>query len=74
MPVLLDEDDEVTRSYGVRALPATFLIDQRGVLRQQRLGPLAQGDGETPWTRSWIARQVQAFLELVASSGAVRSV
>ncbi|TME27312.1 MAG: TlpA family protein disulfide reductase [Chloroflexi bacterium] len=74
LPVLLDEDGEVTRSYGVRALPATFLIDQRGVLRQQRLGPLAQGDGETPWTRSWIARQVQAFLELVASSGAVRSV
>ncbi len=34
LPVLLDEDGEVTLSYGVRALPATFLIDREGVLRQ----------------------------------------
>ena len=34
LPVLLDEDGEVTRSYCVRALPATFLIDREGVLRQ----------------------------------------
>src|SRR6266702_3318701 len=33
LPVLLDEDGDVTRSYGVRALPATFLIDRDGILR-----------------------------------------
>jgi thiol-disulfide isomerase/thioredoxin len=67
LPVLLDEDGEVTRSYGVRALPATFLIDQHGELRQQRLGPLLTGEVETPWTRSWIASQVRMFLEAATS-------
>src|SRR5438105_4475489 len=49
LPVLLDQDGEVTRSYGVRALPATFLIDRNGMLRQQRPGPLAPGGVETAW-------------------------
>ncbi len=63
LPVLLDEDGEVTRSYGVRALPATFLIDRNGVLRQQRLGPLSPGGVETAWSRAWIADRVRALLQ-----------
>jgi len=53
----------VTQHYGVRALPATFLIDQNGVLRQQRLGPLVEGDRDIPWSSLWIADQVHALLE-----------
>ena len=61
-PMLLDDDGDVTRSFGVRALPATFLIDQAGVLRQQRLGPLVDGGPSTPWSREWVAAQVRALL------------
>jgi thiol-disulfide isomerase/thioredoxin len=61
-PVLLDEDGDVTRSFGVRALPATFLVDQAGVLRQQRLGPLVEGGPSTPWSREWLANQVRSLL------------
>ena len=61
-PVLLDEDGDVTRSFGVRALPATFLLDQAGVLRQQRLGPLVDGGPSTPWSRDWLANQVRSLL------------
>ena len=63
LPVLLDQDGDVTRSYGVRALPATFLIDRNGVLRQQRLGPLSPGGVETAWSRAWIADRVRALLQ-----------
>jgi thiol-disulfide isomerase/thioredoxin len=61
-PVLLDEDGDVARSFGVRALPATFLIDQAGVLRQQRLGQLVEGGPGTPWSREWVGAQVRALL------------
>jgi thiol-disulfide isomerase/thioredoxin len=61
-PVLLDEEGDVTRSFGVRALPATFLVDQAGVLRQQRLGPLVDGGPSTPWSRDWLANQVRSLL------------
>ena len=60
--VVLDEDGDVTRAYGVRALPATFLIDQQGVLRQQRLGPLLAGGSETTWSEAWLADQVRGLL------------
>ena len=63
LPVLLDEDGEVTRSYGVRALPATFLIDRKGILRQQRLGPVSLGGIEAAWSRAWIADRVRALLQ-----------
>ena len=62
LPILLDEDGNVTRSYGVRALPATFLIDRQGILRQQRLGPLVDGGASTPWSREWLASQVRSLL------------
>jgi len=35
---LLDESGEVARTYGVAALPTTFLVDGRGVLRSRILG------------------------------------
>jgi cytochrome c biogenesis protein CcmG, thiol:disulfide interchange protein DsbE len=61
---LLDEDGAVTRTYGVRALPATFLIDRQGILRQQRLGQLSSvGGPETAWSEAWLAVQVRSLLE-----------
>ena len=59
---LLDDNGDVTRAYGVRALPATFLIDQQGVVRQQRLGPLLTGSAETTWSEAWLAAQVRSLL------------
>jgi peroxiredoxin len=62
LPVLLDEEGDVTLAYGVRALPATFLVDQQGVVRQQRLGPLVEGGANKEWSRAWLAQQVRALL------------
>jgi thiol-disulfide isomerase/thioredoxin len=59
---LLDEEGTTTRAYGVRALPSTFLIDQRGVLRLQRLGPLLPGGVDTMWSEEWLAEQVRSLL------------
>ena len=59
---VIDEDGNATRAYGVRALPSTFLIDQRGVLKLQRLGPLATGGPETMWSEPWLADQVRSLL------------
>ena len=61
---LLDDNGDVTRAYGVRALPATFLIDQHGVVRQQRLGPLLAGNADTTWSEAWLATQVRSLLAL----------
>jgi cytochrome c biogenesis protein CcmG/thiol:disulfide interchange protein DsbE len=60
---VLDQDGDVTRAYGVRALPSTFLIDKTGVLRMQRLGPLLTGDANTTWSETWLAAQVRSLLE-----------
>jgi thiol-disulfide isomerase/thioredoxin len=62
LPTMIDDDGTVTRLYGVRALPATFLIDRNGVLRQQRLGPLVDGGPETAWSEAWVAEQVRSLL------------
>ncbi|MBV9173441.1 MAG: TlpA family protein disulfide reductase [Chloroflexi bacterium] len=60
--VVMDQDGDVTRGYGVRALPATFIVDQQGVVRQQRLGPLSSGGPETTWSEPWVAQQVRDML------------
>jgi hypothetical protein len=60
--VLLDDEGSVTRAYGVRGLPATFLIDRQGVVRVQRLGPLLPGGAETMWSEPWLADQVRSLL------------
>jgi thiol-disulfide isomerase/thioredoxin len=59
---VIDADGNATRAYGVRALPSTFLIDQHGVLKLQRLGPLATGGPETTWSEPWLADQVRGLL------------
>jgi thiol-disulfide isomerase/thioredoxin len=59
---LIDEDGQAIRAYGVRALPSTFLVDQRGILKLQRLGPLASGGSETMWSEAWLADQVHSLL------------
>jgi thiol-disulfide isomerase/thioredoxin len=59
---VLDEKGDVTRAYGVRVLPSTFVIDRQGVLRQQRLGPLLPGDSNTAWSEPWLAVQVRSLL------------
>jgi thiol-disulfide isomerase/thioredoxin len=59
---VLDDNGDVTRAYGVRGLPATFLIDQHGVLRQQRLGPLLAGGADTTWSQAWLATEVRSLL------------
>jgi thiol-disulfide isomerase/thioredoxin len=60
---VLDENGDVTRAYGVRALPSTFVIDKAGILRLQRLGPLLAGDASTTWSEPWLAAQVRSLLE-----------
>jgi hypothetical protein len=62
LPTMIDDDGAVTRAYGVRALPATFLVDRNGILRQQRLGPLVSGGPETAWSEAWVAEQVRSLL------------
>lgn len=37
-PVLLDPEGEVARSYGVQALPVTWLLDRRGMVRSKIVG------------------------------------
>ncbi len=37
-PVLLDPEGAVARGYGVKALPVTWLVDRRGVLRGKIVG------------------------------------
>jgi thiol-disulfide isomerase/thioredoxin len=59
---VMDQDGDATRAYGVRALPSTFLIDKRGTLRLQRLGPLLEGGPETMWSEPWLADQVRGLL------------
>jgi cytochrome c biogenesis protein CcmG, thiol:disulfide interchange protein DsbE len=60
--VLLDEDGAVTRTYGVRGLPATFVVDRGGIVRVQRLGPLLAGGAEVTWSEPWLAEQVRTLL------------
>jgi len=61
LPVLLDAEGNVTRTYGVRALPATFLIDSKGTLVRQRLGPLAE-KSDQEWSPDWLANEIRALI------------
>jgi peroxiredoxin len=42
LPVLLDAEGEVTRSYRVRGLPTSFFIDQSGIIHDTQLGAVDQ--------------------------------
>jgi thiol-disulfide isomerase/thioredoxin len=54
-PVALDPKMDLANSYGVRALPATFIVDPRGELVAMALGP-----------RSWDGPAAMALIEGVA--------
>ncbi len=38
-PILLDQDMEVMRAFGVRGMPTTFLLDREGGIVHQAVGP-----------------------------------
>jgi len=39
-PIGLDEDGKITKSYGVKGIPSSFLIDRGGILRKVYYGPI----------------------------------
>lgn len=42
-PILLDEEQSLARTYGVRAYPTTFIVDGDGIIRDQVVGgPLSR--------------------------------
>ncbi len=50
LPILMDPDGHIADAWGVKALPATFLIDSQGKLVDTLLG-------EKPWdTSPWLAQ------------------
>ncbi len=54
-PVALDPKMDLANSYGVRALPASFVVDPRGILVAMALGP-----------RAWDGPAARALMEGVA--------
>ena len=45
-PVMVDPDMEITRLYGVRNIPITYLVDPSGVIIGRALGPREWGNQE----------------------------
>lgn len=45
-PVALDEDNDIARTYKVRGLPVTFLLDKKGQIVEKVMGPKAWHEGE----------------------------
>ena len=41
-PIILDKELNLTRKYGVLALPATFFIDKKGIIRAQYKGEIVE--------------------------------
>lgn len=39
MPILIDRDSKAAAMYGLEGIPATFIIDKKGILREKYLGP-----------------------------------
>jgi peroxiredoxin len=54
-PILLDRDGAVSRRYLLRALPSTFFIDRRGIIRSVILGG--------PMSEAVIQSKVEALLQ-----------
>jgi len=55
LPFLLDADGKTQRAWKVRGLPATFLVDRKGVIRYWYLG-------ELDWAQPAILRAVESLL------------
>jgi len=58
MPVLFDEDQEVSRSFMVRGLPTTIVIARDGTLVGRAVGP-----------RAWDSPEAEAVMRQVMESG-----
>ena len=58
VPVLFDEDQEVSRSFMVRGLPTTIVIAQDGMLAGRAVGP-----------RAWDSPESVAFMRQIMESG-----
>ncbi len=41
-PILLDLDGAVNARYNIGALPTTFIIDRKGIIRDQAIGPITR--------------------------------
>jgi hypothetical protein len=54
--VLLDRDTRVTKSWGARVLPATYLLGPDGRIRYAHFG-------ELDWASAGIRAQIEALLE-----------
>lgn len=52
LPILLDKDGKAARSYGLRGVPETYIIDKKGILRKKVIGPY---EWDSPDALSFIA-------------------
>ena len=41
-PILLDSDQTVAQTYGVRSVPYSLFIDRKGVIRKRHIGPMSE--------------------------------
>ena len=39
LPILLDKDEKAVRSYGLRGIPETYIVDKKGIIREKMIGP-----------------------------------
>ena len=44
LPVLLDPDGSVGKTYGITGVPETFVIDKKGTIRKKIIGPIDWSD------------------------------
>jgi len=56
-PILHDSDFRVGLAYGARTLPMTFMVDRRGIVRQQIFG-----------ARDWEAPEAHQLIEMLMKS------
>src|SRR5207237_3540111 len=59
-PVVMDHDNRIANRYGVVGLPASFLIDRQGIVRERVSGSLL--------TEQWIADMVARYGAMGASA------
>jgi thiol-disulfide isomerase/thioredoxin len=54
-PILLDRDGQVSRTYLLRALPSTYIVDREGIVRSVMLGG--------PMTEALLRSKVEPLLQ-----------
>ena len=52
-PVVMDHDNRVANRYGVVGLPASFLVDRQGIVREQIFGSLLTEERITELVRRY---------------------